>query len=42
MLNAENLTATDSCLARWKEQNNIVYRKLQGEKQDLDFDVASY
>ncbi|GBN34699.1 Tigger transposable element-derived protein 4 [Araneus ventricosus] len=28
--------ATDGWLNRWKDRNNIVYRKLHGEKQDAD------
>nr|XP_042912844.1 tigger transposable element-derived protein 6-like [Parasteatoda tepidariorum] len=33
--------ATDGWLTRWKERNNIVYRKLHGEKQDADFSSAA-
>ncbi|GBN52467.1 Tigger transposable element-derived protein 4, partial [Araneus ventricosus] len=28
--------ATEGWLTRWKDRNNIVYRKLHGEKQDAD------
>ncbi|GBN70348.1 hypothetical protein AVEN_196073-1 [Araneus ventricosus] len=28
------LSGTDGWLTRWKDRNNIVYRKLHGEKQD--------
>ena len=38
----ENFTAIDSWLIRWKEQNNIVYCKLHGEKLVADFDARSY
>ena len=40
MMYVENFNPIDGWLTRWKERNNIVYRKLHGEKQDTDFDAA--
>ena len=42
MMSVENFRPTDGWLSRWKERNNIVYRKLYGEKQDADLDAADY
>ena len=40
MICVENFNPIDGWLTKWKERNNIVYRKLHGEKQDTDFDAT--
>ena len=35
-LGISDFVASDGWLSRWKERNGIVYKKLQGEKQDCD------
>lgn len=42
MMGVENFTPSNGWLTRWKQRNNIVFRKLHGEKQNADFDAANY
>ena len=35
-LGIQDFKATDSWLQRWKERNNIKFKKQHGEKQDVD------
>ena len=42
LMDVNNFSASDGLLTRWKEQNNIVYHKLHGEKQGIDFDSTHY
>jgi hypothetical protein len=39
-LQQPDFNATSGWLSRWKTRNNIVYKRLHGEKKDSDFTAA--
>jgi hypothetical protein len=41
-LQQHDFNATSGWLSRWKTRNNIVYKRLHGEKKDSDLSAADH